>query len=64
MRTQMATKEYANRVPMDMRSTSAARSNRKAMRAVQRSKTRFIRNIFSCNFLCKTERGTKKLLTT
>lgn len=40
MRTQMATKEYAKRVPMDMRSTRAARSNRKAIRAGRRSKTR------------------------
>ncbi len=39
----MATKEYANRVPMDMRSTRAARSNRKAIRAVRKCKTRFIR---------------------
>ena len=31
----MATKEYASRVPMDMRSTKAARSNRKAIRAVR-----------------------------
>ncbi|TNN64239.1 hypothetical protein EYF80_025490 [Liparis tanakae] len=31
----MATKEYANRVPMDIRSTRAARSNRKAIRAVR-----------------------------
>lgn len=37
MRTQMATKEYANRVPMDMRSTRAARSNRKAIRAARRN---------------------------
>lgn len=43
MRTQMATKEYANRVPIDMRSTRAARSNRKAMRAIGRSKMRFLR---------------------
>ena len=43
MRTQMATKEYANRVPIDMRSTSAARSNRKAIRAVRRSKKGFLR---------------------
>lgn len=42
MRTQMATKEYANRVPMDMRSTRAARSNRKAIRAVRRSESRFL----------------------
>ena len=40
MSTQMATNEYANRVPMDMRSTRAARSNRKAMRAARRSKKR------------------------
>lgn len=33
----MATKEYANRVPMDMRSTRAARSNRKAIRAARRN---------------------------
>lgn len=39
MRTQIATKEYAKRVPMDMRSTSAARSNRKAIKAVRRNKT-------------------------
>lgn len=60
MRTQMATKEYANRVPMDMRSTRAARSNRKAIKAVRRNKTRFLRNIYAVTHLCKTERGTKK----
>lgn len=35
IRTQMATKEYASRVPIDMRSTRAPRSNRKAIRAVK-----------------------------
>lgn len=36
MRTQMATREYASRVPMDMRSTRAARSNRKAIKAAKK----------------------------
>lgn len=38
MRTQMATREYASRVPMDMRSTRAARSNRKAIKAAKKKK--------------------------
>lgn len=36
IRTQIATNEYASSVPMDMRSTRAARSNRKAISAVRR----------------------------
>lgn len=52
MRTQMATKEYANRVPMDMRLTRAARSNRKAIRAGRRTFTLL-------HISVKSDRGTK-----
>lgn len=38
MSTQMATNEYASRVPMDMRSTRAARSKKKAIKAGRRNK--------------------------
>lgn len=37
IRTQIATKEYASRVPMDMRSTRAARSKKKAIKAGETS---------------------------
>lgn len=37
IRTQIATKEYASRVPMDMRSTRAARSKKKAIKAGEAS---------------------------
>lgn len=40
IRTQAATKEYVKRVPMDMRSTRAPKSNRKAIRAGRRNKSR------------------------
>lgn len=46
MRTQMATKEYANKVPIDMRSTRAAKSNKRAIRAVRRRNKTIMLQIF------------------
>ena len=50
MRTQMATREYASRVPMDIRSTRAARSNRKAINAAGENRNKHASHICSMKF--------------
>lgn len=54
MSTQTATREYASRVPIDMRSTRAASSKRKAMSAAgeRRGEERTGLALTLCTFLC------------
>lgn len=53
IRTQIATKEYASRVPMDMRSTRAARSKKKAIKAGKRNKRNCQPETENCNIRLK-----------
>lgn len=46
MRTQAATNEYARSVPIDIMSTKAFRSKRKAIRARRTGKTAFALSIY------------------